>query len=63
LTPKDTFNETVFILSEEGNFYGAPNGSGTPHCRGFTIILRNATHSAGLLRTGNQPDALTSTWL
>jgi hypothetical protein len=39
----------------------APSGPEPPHYQGFTITLRRTTHSLGLLWTGDQPDAETST--
>jgi len=39
-----------------------PSGPGLPHYQGYTITLRHATHSLGIVWTGFQPDAENSTW-
>jgi hypothetical protein len=40
----------------------ATTGTWPPHYLGFTITLRHTPKSVGLLWTGDQPDAETSTW-
>jgi len=55
------FTECIFysssVLSKQ-----PPSGPGPPHSRGFWITHNDAPQSVGLLWTGDQPDAETSTW-
>jgi hypothetical protein len=56
---KDATNQILYFFSSGA---AAPSVPGPPNYRGFTITLRHTPHLVGLLWTGDQPHAETSTW-
>jgi phytoene dehydrogenase-like protein len=51
-----------FLKSPPRQEHNSPSGPGRPHYRGFTITIRYTPKPVGLIWTGDQSDAATSTW-